>query len=89
MDIWNLIFALAVGSVAGWSLAGYRFAGEAKERGHLLRGLIAAAMLCLFAYTGFGAGGILGGLTLLAGLLAAAIGYLVGRRSLDKTDRPE
>jgi hypothetical protein len=88
MDVWHWIFAFAVGALAGWSLAGYQRAGAEKQRGHLLRGLIAAAMACLFAYTGFAAGGIIGGLTLLVSLLAALAGYLLGRRAFDKTGKP-
>jgi len=87
MEIWHWIFACAVGALAGWSLAGYQRAGAEKQRGHLLRGLVAAAMACLFAYTGFAAGGVIGGLTLLASALAALAAYLFGRRAFDKTGK--
>jgi len=63
MDFWHWAFAALSGVVAGWSLVGYRRAGEAKERGHLFRGLLAAALACLFLYTGLGAGWLVGGLT--------------------------
>jgi len=88
MDFWHWVFAALSGALAGWSLVGYRRAGEAHERGHLLRGLVAAALACLFLYTGLGAGWLIGVLTFGLSVVGFVLTVVLASRYAFRTRTP-
>jgi uncharacterized membrane protein YeaQ/YmgE (transglycosylase-associated protein family) len=78
--VWHWVFTIVSGFVAGWSLAGYRLAGEQHERGHLARMALGALAMVGFTYSGLAWGLPMAGLTFVVALLAAVAAYLFASR---------